>query len=325
MKILELHKDRLDDFVKAVTETYEFIAPVKTDETRFQAITSADQINLEEQPMYPLKRYFFTDKEILFKYNGKDIEVPEIEVPRRIFFGVRHCDLNAIKHQDMVFLDANIDPYYKARREKALFIGYHCDIAPHKFCFCNSLKLDDYSDMMFYDKGKKFIVEVQTQKGMNFVKHFHEFFLETNYKFSDNDKKIKNFKELKKPADLNEHYEDEKWEKGVKKCVSCAACTMLCPTCYCSGISDEADWDLKKMQRVRTHASCQLPSFTKVAGGHVFRKSRSDRFKHRIYHQLQWFKERHGVDLCVGCGRCITGCPTKIDFVDIINELEGEK
>ena len=97
---------------------------------------------------------------------------------------------------------------------------------------------------------------------------------------------------------------------------------MICPTCYCSGIKDEADWDLKKMQRVREHTSCQLKSFTKVAGGHVFRSSRSDRFKHRIYHQLQWFKEKNGIDLCVGCGRCITGCPTKIDFVDIINEFE---
>lgn len=322
MKTLQLQKDKFPEFVQAVTKSYEFIAPVKTDETRYQAVKSSEEINFTELPAYPLKSYFFTHKEVLFKYDGKKIKVPEIEVPERVFFAVRRCDLNAIKHQDMVFLDADVDPYYKARREKALFIGYHCDKAPHEYCFCNSLKLEEYSDLMFFDRDDKFVVEVQTEKGERFVKKFKDFFTNTDYHLTADDKKIENYKKLERPKDLNDHYDNKKWEKGVKDCISCAACTMTCPTCYCHTVEDENEWNLKKMQRVRSHASCQLRKFTKVAGEHVFREARSDRFKHRIYHQLQWFKEKNGVDLCVGCGRCVTNCPTKIDFIDIINELE---
>ena len=65
-----------------------------------------------------------------------------------------------------------------------------------------------------------------------------------------------------------------------------------------------------------------LPEFTRVAGDHVFRKDREGRFKHRIYHQLDYYKDKYGEFLCTGCGRCIEGCPTRIDFVPIINEMK---
>jgi len=53
--------------------------------------------------------------------------------------------------------------------------------------------------------------------------------------------------------------------------------------------------------------------------------TREDRFKHRIFHQLQYFKDRHGMNLCTGCGRCIRGCPTRINFVKILNEMQEQK
>ena len=84
----------------------------------------------------------------------------------------------------------------------------------------------------------------------------------------------------------------------------------------------EYNSDLQKGERYREWSSCQLDSFTRVAGDHVFRNKREDRFKHRIYHQLVYFKERYGLNMCVGCGRCIKLCPTTIDFVDIINKMK---
>ena len=32
---------------------------------------------------------------------------------------------------------------------------------------------------------------------------------------------------------------DEFWEDVTAKCLSCGACTYLCPTCYCFNITDE--------------------------------------------------------------------------------------
>jgi len=65
-----------------------------------------------------------------------------------------------------------------------------------------------------------------------------------------------------------------------------------------------------------------LKSFTRVANDYVFRESREERFKQRIYHQMQYFKERYGIEMCVGCGRCITHCPTNIDWVELLNEMK---
>ena len=107
----------------------------------------------------------------------------------------------------------------------------------------------------------------------------------------------------------------------TRQCIGCGACTIVCPTCACFDIDDYSELDLASGRRVRTWDSCQLKPFTRVAGNHIFRDTRVERFKHRIYHQIQYFKERHDEVFCTGCGRCIRGCPTKIDWVEAINKL----
>jgi ferredoxin len=36
---------------------------------------------------------------------------------------------------------------------------------------------------------------------------------------------------------------------------------------------------------------------------------------------MEYFRDRYGVSLCTGCGRCIAYCPTRIDWVDIVNRM----
>ena len=123
--------------------------------------------------------------------------------------------------------------------------------------------------------------------------------------------------------DIKDFYYSQNWKKGVNECISCGACNFLCPTCHCFTVEDEVEFNLKDGKRIRKQASCQLKSFTRVAGDHIFRDSKEARFKHRIYHQIQYFKERHDIVMCTGCGRCIRGCPAKIDWVNIINGMKG--
>ena len=243
------------------------------------------------------------------------------QAPFRVFFGVRLCDLNAIKHQDMVFIDEADDPYYKALRQNSYLLGYHCQEACSDYCFCGSVGLVDFFDLMFYDKGSYFLVEVGSEKGDEIIKKFKNFFKKSGQVLTEEDKIIRGTDRLHK-KDISGLYHNPKWSRAVNRCLSCSACTTVCPTCYCFEIYDEVSTkNLKKGERKRQWSSCQLQEFTRVAGDYVFRKEREARFKHRIYHQLQYFKERYGVNLCVGCGRCIEGCPTKIDFVKIINEM----
>jgi heterodisulfide reductase subunit C len=316
-----LDKKDFGQFIKQIGKSYEVIAPVKTDLVRFQKVKTAGEIHLEKNSFFPVKEYFFAHEEVLYTFTKKGFTVPKLSQPRRLFFGLRICDLNAIRHQDLVYLEDAKDPYYAARRENTILIGYHCEEPPMPYCFCGSLNLVDYHDLMFYDRGDHFLVDVGSDKGRVLLQE-HSLFKETTSTISKEEKKVKAADRLKK-LDLKPVYDHPDWKTGVDKCLSCTACTALCPTCYCFEIHDEVQVkDSGKGERKRMWSSCQVPEFTRIAGNFVFRKERSHRFKHRIYHQLDYFKEKYGVTMCVGCGRCIEACPTRIDFVEIINEMK---
>lgn len=321
MHILKIEKKRLYRLLDKFRQRYELIAPVKTDLVRFEKINNAKEICLEKNSYFPAKEFFFKKQEILFQFDGNKFTVPKSKTPERIFFGLRRCDLNGIMHQDKVFIEDGKDPYYKEAREKSFLLGYHCNKAPMPYCFCGSLDLKDFFDLMFYDKGDHFLVEVGSEKGNFLVNKFKQFFRGTNLEIKSNEKIIPDTDRLQK-KDISGLYDNENWKKGVDICLSCGACTTLCPTCYCFEIHDEVKADNpKKGERIRQWSSCQIQEFTRVAGSFIFRKKREERFKHRIYHQLQYFREKYGINMCVGCGRCIEGCPTRIDFVKIINEM----
>ncbi len=321
-----LKKVDFEKFVNSVIKSHSLVAPVeshsgkKHSKSYFTKIKDASEIFLDKKTHYPIKGFFFHPEETLFEFDCNKIKDPNIDTTPIVYFGVRRCDLNGIMHQDIVFLEEHEDPFYNARRDAALLIGYHCKEGDD-YCFCNSFELKDFYDLMFYDKGDNYGVEVGSEKGEEFLKEFSDFFVESEGIVTEEDKKIINKKELKN-LDIKDYYHSETWKKGADKCLSCGACNFLCVNCHCFDISDDVNFDLKTGKRVRKPASCQLRSFTRVAGEHIFRDSKLARFKHRIYHQIQYFKDRHDEVFCTGCGRCIEGCPAKIDWVEIINEFK---
>lgn len=309
-------------FMKALIKDTSVIAPVKETTTLYKKIKDAKQVFLNQITAYPVKCFFFKDNEMLFGYNCGKITKPEIKTEKTIFFGLRRCDLNAIHRQDIAFGEAN-DHYYKKRRKNAILIGMHCNKKVDKYCFCGSMELKDFHDLMYYDKGNYFLVEIGSKKGSELIqnKKYRKFFKKAKDKIPKSAKKIPNTDRLA-VKNISRLYGHPDWHKAFNLCYSCGACTMTCPTCYCFEIYDTSDISkINKGERKRTWSSCQLKCFTRVAGNHIFRFDRENRFKHRIFHQLQYFKEKHKTNLCVGCGRCIRNCPTNIDFVKIINEL----
>ena len=327
-------------FTQGKSKNTEVYLPLKrTDNvTRFERITptnakeSEKHFSLEQNSLFPIKEHFFAKHEIIFDFDAKKIVPQKPKVTPKVFFGLRRCDLAAITHQDKAFFEGgHIDPYYATRREQTLVFGYHCPTAPSQYCFCGSLNLEVRFDLMFFETGieKKtqdkngfFLVEAGSEKGAALIKKFPSWFKQTGIATAGINIKIPNSDRLH-TLNLKPLYDHPDWKKGVDMCLSCGACTTLCPTCYCFEFKDKVKMaNPKEGSRVREWSSCQVPEFTKVAGGHVFRQKREERFKHRIYHQLDYFKEKMGVDLCVGCGRCIEGCPTRIDFVDIINKMK---
>ncbi len=306
-KVLE--KKELYTFLTKLMKSYDLIAPVKDDVLKFEKIYDIKKIDLKENTLISPKPFFFPENEILFKVKNNKIIQPS-KIKQRIIFGVRKCDLNALSRLDLYFLG---DPYYKDKRDKTILIGFNCN-KPGKYCFCNSMNLKDHYDLFFYEHKKHYYISIGSKKGLSLVKN-----LKTAKKqFTPI---IKNKKSLDN-KDLAKHYYNEAWQTLVDKCLSCSACTILCPTCPCFEIYDKLDINLKDSSRLKTLASCQLKSFTQVAGGKSFRDARLDRYKHFVYHKVVYFKEKFNEYMCTGCGRCIEGCPVRIDWVELSNLLK---
>jgi ferredoxin len=88
---------------------------------------------------------------------------------------------------------------------------------------------------------------------------------------------------------------------------------MVCPTCFCSTVTDAADLAGESAERRRTWDSCFSQEFAYVHGGSV-RTSGGARYRQWLTHKLATWHDQFGASGCVGCGRCITWCPVGIDI-----------
>lgn len=310
-KILE--KNKLEEFLNNLIKKYDIIAPVKEENTKFKKISNIKEIYLDKLTDIPLKSFFIPNNEILteFKNNKENENIKPLK--KTIIFGLRKCDLNAIKVLDKVMYDKN----YINKRKNTILIGLFCD-SPDKFCFCNSMELKDYYDLFFYKSKDTYYISVGSKKGEELVKNLKSPKKEIIIPNPKNSKLLLN-------KNIESDYNNEIWETDANKCISCSACTVDCPTCNCFDIKDKLNINKKDSIRFRNPSSCQLMSFSRVAGGKSYRSSRLSRFKHFVYHKIVYYKKRHNEFMCVGCGRCLRVCPAKIDWVNTINLLKDEE
>ncbi|MDI6787496.1 MAG: 4Fe-4S dicluster domain-containing protein, partial [Planctomycetota bacterium] len=110
------------------------------------------------------------------------------------------------------------------------------------------------------------------------------------------------------------------WAKITLPCIGCGTCTYLCPTCHCFDIVDEGN--LKGGSRCKNWDACQFAMFTVHASGHNPRDTQSKRFRQRVAHKFDYYPDKFGRTLCVGCGRCIRHCPTDMSLLDVLETID---
>ncbi len=112
---------------------------------------------------------------------------------------------------------------------------------------------------------------------------------------------------------LQENPTHKQWDDVAARCLTCANCTMVCPTCFCTTVEDHTDLTGQTAERVKRWDSCFTLDFSYIHGGSVRTEGKS-RYRQWMTHKLASWIDQFGTSGCVGCGRCITWCPVGIDI-----------
>jgi formate hydrogenlyase subunit 6/NADH:ubiquinone oxidoreductase subunit I len=300
----------------------------------------------------PLKQVFLPQTEVLCTYDFDQVTEAPLPDQAILVFGCRPCDARAMAQLDAVFGPENkgwVDPYFLKRREQAVVIPLACS-SPCPTCFCTAMgggpSGTEGADLLARKlppsaggAGDAILLEAVTDKGRALLEARREQLVEADPKVlaearlddAAAEASVRQANELgvNLGADLSALkknmdplFDDGRWEELTASCIGCGSCTYLCPTCHCFDIADESR--LYKGQRIRTWDSCQFPLFTKHASGHNPRKNKKERLRQRFMHKFSYAVENSGAALCVGCGRCITGCPVNLDIRDVIRSFAEE-
>lgn len=299
----------------------------RTDDARYFAWANGPQA---------LKPLFFAPRETLWQAAqapNKSLSFNAVTpAPEKLaVIGVRACDLAALRLSDQHFLrGAATDAHYRQRRENTLLIAVNCS-HPAATCFCAStgdgpaasadfdLRLDELDD--------GFIAVVGSEQGRDLLDA-----LSTRLATEQEQEQAVTQTEAAAAAQqrhlpegllrdpLFAAHDHAHWQEIAARCLACGNCTSVCPTCFCHRESDLATLDGAKSEHYREWDSCFTPGHSYIHGLTI-RADTSARYRQWLTHKFAGWHDQFGRSGCVGCGRCITWCPTGIDITEVIANL----
>ena len=258
---------------------------------------------------------------------------------RYAFLGVRSCELAAIGVQDRVLFEApNQDPIYAERRDGIFIVAVQC-IHAAATCFCKSMETGpqtrsgyDLALTEIVGMGEhRFLVEVGTAAGNQILsKLVHKPAAEEDIRVAQTavnaaaDAQVRHLDTSNIRDLLYSNFDHPRWDQVAERCLTCANCTLVCPTCFCTTVEDTTDLSGDHAERWRRLDSCFTLDFSYIHGGSV-RSSTKARYRQWMTHKLASWIDQFGGSGCVGCGRCIAWCPVGIDITEELAAIRGSE
>jgi ferredoxin len=328
MQYKSITKEEWDKTLEHLLLSYTIFASIDNEFGQdYELIRPADIARIsynKPKPATSLKSFFLPVKENVT--SGRATEKP------RVILGIPNCDIEGLCLLDEIYLDKEFnDIFYRKRRENTLLISSDC-IGIQEYCHCLSYNVKPYStknaDLAVINLDGTIVLRIITGKGEDFIKKIpaarsledknlisviekEQLATETLLATSNKD-----LPDYKKTGKLVTEAKEVIWEKYSARCVSCGACTTICPTCTCFLLIDKPGFE-----KVKQMDACQYPGFERVAGGEDALFELHNRFRNRYMCKYAWKPGKFSSHACTGCGRCIEACIGKINKNEIFMEL----
>ncbi|HRY02593.1 MAG TPA: 4Fe-4S dicluster domain-containing protein [Beijerinckiaceae bacterium] len=288
------------------------------------------------------KRFLHAPVQRLWRSEGERAAARVLAEPlsqeKTAFIAVRGCELAAIAVQDRVLGEGEtVDRHYRARRDNAFLVAVDCGTA-NGGCFCVSMGTGpeasgayDIALTEILEGEHRFLARAGSEAGQALLRNLPQRaataediraareVVARTAQHMGRAMPVGNVREL-----LARNPDHPRWDDVAARCLSCANCTMVCPTCFCTSVDEASALDGSGTARVRRWDSCFTMDFSYVHGGGV-RSSVSARYRQWMTHKLSSWFDQFGTSGCVGCGRCIVWCPVGIDITEEVRAIQASE
>jgi ferredoxin len=203
--------------------------------------------------------------------------------------GARACDLAALAVHDRVLAGGPaIDPDYAARRRDLLIVAVECALAGST-CFCASMgtgpEVTAGADLVLNELDDGFVVRARRRRAAAALELGR---LDRRPPSHGRGRRraamgTARCRPIRRPDHNLEH---PRWDAVAERCVACANCTLVCPTCFCTGLEVSSGFDGGASSATRAWDSCFTDGFAQVAGG-SFRPRHKDRYRQWLTPQVR--------------------------------------